>query len=98
MVGYSVTSEILQYLENGVSYRVLTVMASESVRCAIHTPYLSPLRHLDRFKLLRPETKSTTCLPLGVATAPRSMGSADPAAFTTADLAGRVEYDEWSMA
>ena len=51
MVGYSVTSEILQYLENWVSCRVLTVMASEPVRCAIHTPYLSPLRHLDRFKL-----------------------------------------------
>ena len=50
MVGYSVTSEILQYLENGVSCRVLTVVASEPVRCAVHTPYLSPLRHLDRFK------------------------------------------------
>ena len=51
MVGYSVTSESLQYLENGVSCRGLTVMASKPVRCAIHTPYLSPLRDLDRFKL-----------------------------------------------
>ena len=53
MVGYSVTSEILQYLENGVSCRVLTVMASEPVRCAIRTLYLSPLRHLDRLKSLK---------------------------------------------